>query len=68
LRVHPHYSPGSWIPHVTLSQQRRTTAAQAIEIVSSAWQGPITGRVERLELVWFHPATVLRSHFLLAAA
>jgi 2'-5' RNA ligase len=68
LHVHPHYAPGSWIPHVTLSQQRRTTAAQAIEIVSSAWQGPITGRAERLELVRFHPATVLRSHLLLTAA
>jgi 2'-5' RNA ligase len=68
LHVHPHYSPGSRIPHVTLSQQRRTTAAQAIEIVSSAWRGPITGRAERLELVRFHPATVLRSHLLLAAA
>ncbi|WP_426956455.1 2'-5' RNA ligase family protein [Muricoccus radiodurans] len=57
--VHPHYRPGSWVPHVTLSQAGVTTAARAVEIAMSAWDGPIEGRLDRVELVRFRPVSVL---------
>ena len=59
--VHPHYRPGAWVPHVTLSQQGRSSAGQAIESAASAWNGPIEGRLDRLDLVEFLPVNVLRS-------
>jgi 2'-5' RNA ligase len=58
--VHPHYRPGHWVPHVTLSQEG-PSSARAIEIVTSMWDGPITAQLERVELVRFLPVTVLRS-------
>jgi 2'-5' RNA ligase len=61
LPVHPHYHPDAWVPHVTLSQERLSSAAQTIEIVTSMWKGPINVRLERIELVRFQPVQILRS-------
>lgn len=58
--IHPHYRPGYWVPHVTLSQEG-SSSARAIEVVTSIWDGPITARLERVELVRFPLVTVLRS-------
>ena len=59
--IHPHYHPGHWVPHVTLSQES-PSSARAIEVVTSMWDGPIITRLEKVELVRFLPVTVLRSH------
>lgn len=61
--IHPHYHPGHWVPHVTLSQEG-PSSARAIEVVTSMWNGPIAARLERVELVRFPPVTVLRSQLL----
>jgi len=58
--VHPHYRPGHWVPHVTLCQES-PSSARAIEVVTSMWNGPITARFDRIEVVRFPPVTVLRS-------
>ena len=59
--VHPRYKIGHWVPHVTLSQKGPSSAARAIEALTSAWDGPICTRLERIELVRFLPVKVLRS-------
>ena len=66
--VHPHYEIGHWVPHVTLSQNGPSSAARAIEVLTSAWDGPICARLERIELVRFLPAKVLRSQAFQPAA
>jgi 2'-5' RNA ligase len=58
LSVHPHYRPGSWVPHVTLGQPAATAA---IEAALAVWDGPLTALLDRVELVRFPPAAVLRS-------
>src|SRR3954453_259018 len=59
--IQPHYRPGHWVPHVTLSQDA-PSAARAIEVVTAAWDGPVAARLDRVELVRFPPVAVLRSH------
>lgn len=66
--VHPHYRPGNWVPHVTLSQKGPPSAARAVEVLASAWDGPICARLERVELVRFLPVKILRSQALRPAA
>jgi 2'-5' RNA ligase len=62
--IDPHYRPGSWVPHVTLSQHGRSSASLAIDIATSAWHGPIIGKVDKIDLVKFHPARILHSEVL----
>jgi 2'-5' RNA ligase len=64
FRVHPHYLPGAWVPHVTLSQQGLSPAGRAIDVAASVWEGPINGQLDRIDLVKFHPAYVLRTQAL----
>lgn len=59
--VHPHYRPGAWVPHVTLSQRGLCSVSRAVEIVTSAWEGPISGSLDRIDLVRFLPVSVLWS-------
>lgn len=66
--VHPHYRPGNWVPHVTLSQNGPSSAARAVEVLASAWDGPICTRLERVELVRFLPVETLRSQAFRPAA
>lgn len=65
--AHAHYRPGAWVPHVTLSKDGHAPAAHIIEAATGAWDGPITGRLNRLELVRFRPVEILRSTALQAA-
>jgi 2'-5' RNA ligase len=64
LPVHPHYQPAAWVPHVTLTKENQAPAARSIEAVTSVWEGPITARLERIELVKFRPVEILRSEAL----
>ncbi len=47
-----HWRPGRWVPHATLGR--------AVEVLAPLWRGPFSGRLDRLELVRFRPAAVLR--------
>jgi 2'-5' RNA ligase len=60
LPVHPHYRPGGWVPHVTLAAAGRSPAARMLDAALSAWEGPIEGRLGRIEFVRFRPVVVLR--------
>ena len=55
--LHGHSRPGHWVPHITLCQGA-ASAARAIEVVSPLWNGPVTARFERIEIVRFPPVTV----------
>lgn len=59
--IDPHYRPGAWVPHVTLA---RDVAGRLLDTVTAGWDGPVTGRLDRLELVRFHPVEVLESRAL----
>jgi 2'-5' RNA ligase len=59
--AHPHYAPGTWVPHVTLVQQLaddRTAAAMAALV--TVWQ-PFSGALDRVDFVQFMPVEVLAS-------
>ena len=58
--IDPHYCPGAWVPHVTLSQGTRSVA-RAVEVASSVWRGPIRGWADRIDLVRFHLVKILCS-------
>jgi 2'-5' RNA ligase len=62
LTVHPHYRPGAWVPHVTLSGAVRD-AGRALSALLASWR-PIDGMLDRAELVRFRPVEVLRSEAL----
>jgi 2'-5' RNA ligase len=68
MDVHPHYRPESWMPHVTLTQGRTVAVANAIACANAAWRGPISARLERIDIVRFHPAELLQSRPLRAGA
>lgn len=65
--VHAHYQPGAWVPHVTLSKDGGAPASRIVEAATAAWDGPISGWLDRLELVRFRPVEILRSVALQAA-
>jgi 2'-5' RNA ligase len=62
LTMHPHYRPGAWVPHVTLSGAVRD-AGRALSALLAGWR-PIDGMLDRAELVRFRPVEVLRSEAL----
>lgn len=62
LPCHPHCLPGAWVPHVTLSTTLPAMDA-ALAAVQPLWR-PMTGFLNRLDLVHYRPVTVLRSHAL----
>ena len=64
LPVHPHYLPGHWMPHVTLSKDARLPAEQLLAAALSAWDGPTEAILDRLDLVRFRPVVVLASESL----
>ncbi len=53
-----HWRPGRWVPHATLG--RAGAPGRAVEVLVPLWRGPFSGRLDRLELVRFRPAAVLR--------
>jgi len=58
LQVHPHYVPGLWVPHVTLSGAL-PDPAKALAALTPLWR-PVTGFLSRVELVRFRPVEVLK--------
>jgi 2'-5' RNA ligase len=60
----PHYLPGAWMPHVTLSQPTSVSLVRVVKEALSAWRGPIEGEANRVEFVQFHPVKLLRSRSL----
>ena len=59
LDVHAHYRPGVWVPHVTLSGTLRDPATALVALLSN-WK-PITGFLDRVDLLRFRPVKVLQS-------
>jgi 2'-5' RNA ligase len=62
LPAHPHYRPGAWMPHVTLSGPLRDPA-RALAALLPLWT-PIAGWLCRADLVSSRPVRVLQSHAL----
>jgi 2'-5' RNA ligase len=58
--IDPHYRPGAWVPHITLSQGVRRVGP-AVEAALSFWSGPIRGWADKVDLVRFRPVEILRS-------
>jgi len=58
FEIHPHYRVEVWVPHVTLGRGELPARA------ASAWDGPIEALLERVGLVAFPPARVLRGESL----
>jgi 2'-5' RNA ligase len=60
--VEPHYRPGAWMPHLTLTEELADGAAagRALAVLAEEWQ-PVAGVLERVELVHFRPVEVLAS-------
>ena len=59
LKVDAHYRPGFWVPHVTLSGVL-PDPGPALKVLLSSWE-PITGVLDRVELVSFRPVKVVQS-------
>jgi 2'-5' RNA ligase len=59
LDVDPHYRPGAWVPHVTLSGAL-AHPEPALAALMTDWK-PITGFLDRVDLVRFRPVEVLQS-------
>ncbi|MEH2485681.1 2'-5' RNA ligase family protein [Bradyrhizobium sp. AZCC 2230] len=59
LEVDAHYRPGAWVPHVTLSGAL-PHPGPALTTLLANWE-PITGLLDRVDLVRFRPVEVLQS-------
>ena len=55
--VHTHYRRGSWVPHVTLTGGL-ADPGPALAVLAGCWQ-PISGTLQRVDLVKFRPVTRL---------
>jgi len=62
LVIDAHYRPGSWVPHVTLSGTL-PDPPRALAALLPLWR-PVSGVLERIELVRFRPVDVLSSRML----
>ena len=62
VSVHPHYQPGAWVPHVTLSGPL-SDPGRALAVLTPGWNS-ISGHLSRLELLRFRPVELLDSHVL----
>lgn len=62
LPVHPHYRPGAWVPHVTLTGLV-VDPGRVVTALLRHWQ-PIVGVLDQVDLVRFRPVEVLQSHAL----
>jgi 2'-5' RNA ligase len=59
LKVDAHYRPEAWVPHVTLSGALADPGS-ALTALTTDWK-PITGFLDRVDLVSFRPVEVLQS-------
>jgi 2'-5' RNA ligase len=62
LPAHQHYRADTWVPHVTLAGAVQD-AGPVLSALLRIWQ-PVTGVLDRVELVHFPPVEVLESHAL----
>jgi 2'-5' RNA ligase len=62
LSVNPHYRTDAWVPHVTLSGGL-DNPAPALTTLLPMWR-PITGRLNRVDLLRFRPVDILQTHAL----
>ena len=62
LQAHPYYRPNAWVPHITLSGALRDPG-RALAAVLPIWR-PLTGLLDRVDLVRFRPVDVLQSYVL----
>lgn len=59
--VHPHYTPGCWVPHCTLAMNvHRDRSGAALAVAAEVWR-PMSATLDRLELVTFPPVDVIVS-------
>jgi len=66
LAVDPHYRSNAWVPHVTVSGTL-ADPTRALAALLPLWQ-PLSGILDRVELVRFRPVEILQSHALRTAA
>lgn len=60
--AHPHYAPGTWVPHCTLAEDlTEDSFARAARLVAANWQ-PTTATLDRIDLVRFRPVEILWQH------
>jgi 2'-5' RNA ligase len=65
--VHPHYQPGTWIPHVTLADDVASDAVgEGINLIAERFH-PFTATLDRVDVLSFRPISLLW-HTRLAAA
>ncbi len=62
LPVRPHYRPGFWVPHVTLSGPLSDPTGALAALAPGWW--PIEGHLSCLDLLRFRPVELLGSHVL----
>jgi 2'-5' RNA ligase len=61
VAVHPHYTPGRWVPHCTLAMNiDRDRLGAALAVAAEGWR-PLSATLDRLELVTFPPVDVIVS-------
>ncbi len=60
-----YYQPGKWMPHVTLAQELADThaAGAALAALSQAWR-PISGHLNRIDLLHFRPVEIISTRAL----
>lgn len=59
-----HYTPCSWVPHITFSSEIPAASGLAVEAAVSAWRGPVCAEVKRVDFLRFKPVEVLASRLL----
>ena len=59
LPMHAHYRTGTWVPHITLSGPL-PDPGRALSALIPRWQ-PLSGYLDRLDLVHFRPVVSLAS-------
>ncbi len=67
-RLHPHYQPGIWLPHITAADDLQTARVSTAMAVAAANFQPFTACFTQLEVVRFRPVRVLWNAALKAPA
>lgn len=57
--LHPHYRPGTWLPHVTVADDLPPMRVPAAMAAAGAVFRPVTATLEQVDLVRFRPVKLL---------
>ena len=57
----PYYAPGAWVPHCTLAMDFTPETTTTALAVARRARLPITGRLERIELIQYRPVQLRHS-------